>query len=529
MPLFSRESLWSFPPFLKVSGLLFIISLGFLGMVNGLSQAAQPEGPVQDIAQPDDFDVHAFAIKTRDSMNDTQNWATLMCKFSDVSTEPQGASFFNDMFERTSGPSLKEFWQEVSYNNISDITTDVYGWFTLPHNRAYYGFSEATAGYNVTPIVQDCVDAANATVNFAPYDAVAVMLNSPSPVAITTLFPINYPDGALINLGAITIPSNKYNLALVAHEMGHAYGLPHSFANGNEYQNPWDLMGIASGYRCFVNADPIYSCLGQHTIAAYKEYLGWITPAQKFTAPQGDSTITLERLALPQTTNYRMAVVAGDSETYTIEARQRVGYDAKLAGDAVLIYRGQGDDLIDTNGSPYDDDGAMWLPGETFTDAANDITIHVASATATGFVLNIHNGSTPSQLMKTRLSAAPLAPAANEQVDFEAAMTYEDPGFGSAANVVVTVTFPSELTYVPGSATTSSGTVVNEDPVVVNVASLLSWIPLTIDYAATVNSGVTGPTYIEVPVEISWDNGSVSTSHQFVANGELVYLPVVLK
>ena len=91
-------------------------------------------------------------------------------------------------------------------------------------------------------------------------------------------------------------------------------------------------MGIASGYRCSVNADPIYICLGQHPIATYKDQLGWIPAAQKYTAPIVTNTITLERLALPQTNNYLMADINAGGTTYILEARQRVGYDAKLAG-----------------------------------------------------------------------------------------------------------------------------------------------------------------------------------------------------
>jgi len=512
-----------------VSGLLLLILMGVLAFAAGPGRAAPSAALVPDVVRSDRFDQAAFAGRATRSVNASQHWATLMCRFSDVGSEPQDAAFFNDMFERSTGPSLSDYWNEVSYGNIPTITTDVHGWFTLPHDRSYYGFSETTAGYDVTSIVQDCVDAADASVDFTPYGAVAVILNSPSPVAITTLYPIDYPDGAQIYLGAITIPSNKYNLALVAHEMGHAYGLPHSSANGAEYQNPWDLMGIASGYRCSVNADPVYSCLGQHTIAHYKDGLGWIPPTRKFQAPQGESTITLERLALPQTDNYLMATVGTGSDTYTVEARQRVGYDAKLAGDAVIIHRGSGDDLVDNDGSPYDDAGAMWLPGETYVDAAGGISIRVDSATATGFVVTINNDNEPLQIMKATLTAAPTAPAANDQVDFQATLTYEDPGFGSATNLVVTATLPAELTYLPGSALVNGGTIVSEDPLVVEVGTLLSWLPFWLDYSATVNGDVTEPASIQVPLDVRWDGGTLSTARTLILNGETAYFPMLLR
>ena len=42
----------------------------------------------------------------------------------------------------------------------------------------------------------------------------------------------------------------------------------------------------------------------------------------------------------------------------------------------------------DNNGNP-DDAGARWLPGETFTDGANGITVTVDSETAEGYVVTI--------------------------------------------------------------------------------------------------------------------------------------------
>ena len=512
----------------KASLLLLIVILVLFLFALSRSEAAPSLPGTADVAKPESYNRTQFVQNARSTINGPQHWATLLCKFSDVNDEPQSAAFFKDMFERTNGPSLSNFWQEVSYDNIPTITTDVHGWFPLPHDRSHYNFSDATAGYDVTPIVQDCVNAAPAAVDFTTYDAVAVILNSPSPVAITTLFPVNYPDGALITLGAITIPSNKYNLALVAHEMGHAYGLPHSFADGVADQNPWDLMGIASGYRCSVNADPIYSCLGQHTIATYKDTLGWIPAAQKFEAPPGESTITLERLSQPQTANYLMATIATGPDTYVVEARQRVGYDTKLAGDAVIIHRGNGDDLVDADGSPYDDEGAMWLPGETYTDAANGISIRVDTATTTGFVITINNEVSPLQSMVARLSASPGSPATNDQVDFTAAIIYEDPNFEPATNVVVTITFPDGLTYVPGSLMASQGTIVAEDPLVVHLDSL-SWLPLFLQYSATVNGDLTDPTTIQIPVEVQWDEGSLSAAHTLVVNSQVVYLPLLLK
>lgn len=320
---------------------------------------------------------------------ESQHWATLLCRFADVGDEPQSAPFFKAMFERSDGPSLTDYWREASYGQIAQLTTDVYGWYTLPGTRVDYDFL-GDPPFDARTIAQDCGAAADSDVNYADYDQVMVVVNSPFAVAITELF-IPFPDDQTFNVPVL--PSNKWNLATIPHEMGHVYGLPHSSAGGNQTKNPWDLMSV-SRYRCSFNADPVYGCLGQHIIAPFKDEIGFIPPGRKFVAPSGSSTITLERLAQPQTNNYLLAIVGNPTTgaKYSLEARKRVGYDVKLLGDAVIIHNLSSfiPELVDNDGNDvYDDDGARWTPGETFSDAGNGISITVDEATATGFTVTI--------------------------------------------------------------------------------------------------------------------------------------------
>lgn len=460
-----------------------------------------------------------------------QHWAVLMCKFSDVAAEPQTGDFFEEMFSRDSGPSLEDYWREASYNNITNLSAEAFGWFELPHDRAYYDYSETEGGFEINTLIQDCIFAADPSVDFSNFDAVSVMLNSPSPLAGATLGFMIYPDGAMITLGALAIPSNKHNLALMAHEMGHAYGLPHSSANGQEYANPWDLMGIASSYRCGVNEDPTYSCLGQHPISAFKAHLGWITGDQIFYAPQGTSQVTLERLAQPQTDNPLMARVDAGGVFYTVEARKRVGYDAKLAGDAVIIHR-NGTDLVDADGAaPYDDDGAMWLPGETFSDEVNDVEITVESATATGFNLSITlgDGAEPAVNLISSSVSPPVANA-GDRIEFEWQLNYED-GAAGAVGGHFTFTHPTGITYMPGSVEIEglyATRIVSEDPLAIAVDDL-SGDPLTIRYATMVDAAMTDPTWLTIGLEADWQGGSSQFETWLLINGYHIYLPVITR
>ena len=151
------------------------------------------------------------------------------------------------------------------------------------------------------------------------------------------------------------------------------------------------------------NTDPTYGCIAQHTISHHKDILGWIPSGQKFTVASGSATtITLEQLALPATANYKMAQIPiGGSSThfYTVEARRLTGYDIKLPGAAVIIHDVDTTRAIhahvidpDLNGVTSDA-GAMWVVGETFVDAANNISVRVDAATATGFQVTIANNT----------------------------------------------------------------------------------------------------------------------------------------
>lgn len=537
-------------PFSKNLKFLFIIYfscllISLLLIEIGIGQAQELDKAVSNPEPADPFPTdphnHANVVMPLDistEVKGAQNWVVLMCKFPDVGSTPAGATptYFKNMFNRTSGEDLDKYWKEVSYNSITAITADAYDWKILPNNRATYGFGIGDPGYDVDGIVQDCIDVHDPTVNFNGYDAVAVMLNSENPVAIATFSPKTNNDGANFTYGSISIPSDKYRLSLVAHEMGHAYILGHSSANGNIYQNPWDIMGYPSTYRCN-NPDPTYGCLGWHTIAPNKIDKGWIANDKIFTAPQGTSTVILDGLGEPSINNYLVAKIeVQNGADYYIEARTLAGYDAKLAGEAVLIHFlyfagpfANEYSLIDIDGAaPYDDAGAMWTVGETYTDAQNDIEIHVDSKTATGFVITIKNGE--ESTVTTNLSASNVTPAANEEVTFKTVVSYVD-GNSGTTSAVITQTLPSELTFTAASVTInppSAGTVNSQNPAVVTLPNL-GTLPVTIEFKATVNSGITDPTAISVPVTVQYGAKTDNYTHVIMANGLSVYLPVVLK
>ena len=90
--------------------------------------------------------------------------------------------------------------------------------------------------------------------------------------------------------------------------------------------------------------------------------------------------------------------IPGSTRFYTVEVRDRSGYDGNLPGFAIIIHevnygRQEPAWLVDledvANGG---DAGAMWTPGECFVDAPNEISICVDSVTTEGFRVEIGYG-----------------------------------------------------------------------------------------------------------------------------------------
>lgn len=337
----------------------------------------------------------------------TQAWVSILCKFSDNTAEPKDLTYFSNMLSNQSG-RLDDYWRTVSYGKVNVAGSMAYGWFVLPHPRAFYIPTNGSA--NLSQLFTDCTAAADSTVNFSLFVGINQMFNDNldccawGGTRYTTL------DGKTGSWRVTWEPPWGYqNEAPLAHEMGHGFGLPHANNSDHDtdpYDNPWDVMSDA-----WHNAVPnaTFGAQPKHINVYHRDQLGWIDAARKLTITQPGNypNLQLDRASLVGSTHLQMIQVslpgAATTHYYVIEARMKIAasYEANLAGDAVIIHevdqtRGEPSWSMDADIPPANvsnNEGSMFKVGESWSAPSGAFSLHVDSSTTDGFVLSLTRGA----------------------------------------------------------------------------------------------------------------------------------------
>ncbi|KAB2967855.1 MAG: hypothetical protein F9K18_03720 [Thermoanaerobaculia bacterium] len=352
-------------------------------------------------------------------LDGSQPWISLLCKFANVAAEPKPLSYFTQMFANSPG-RLDHYWRELSYNIIDVVGSGAYGWVVLPSDHTVYVPTPGSGCLDGDPnndadldlLFTDCTGVADPFIDFSMggtatgYAGINLMFNGDLDGCAWGGSKWATLDGISKAWRSTWEPPWGYeDVAPLAHEMGHGFGLPHSNNWDNDgwpYDNAWDVMSDAWSNTM---SDPTYGLLGKHTIAYHKNLLAWFTAGEVWTPPfNGVFSIVVSDHALPTALGYRMAKLPIPTTTryWTLETRDRTGtYDGNLPGHAVVvheIYTSRPEDAWCYETTPFsascNGPNAMWTAGETFQDptAGRLIAARVDAPTADGFALTIWYG-----------------------------------------------------------------------------------------------------------------------------------------
>ena len=468
-----------------------------------------------------------------------QPWVSILCKFSDIPAEPNDLEYFQEMYS-SSYPGLDHFWRQNSYDLANLEGSGAFGWYVLPHERAYY---LPGGNFDWWTAAADCTAAADPYVDFTPYIGINLMFNDLLDCCAWGGGWYACLDGLCQTWRMTWEPPWGYqNIGVIAHETGHGFGLPHSLGNCQQgYDNRWDVLSDVWSN----GSDPIWGTMGQHTISYHKEMLEWLTPHQVLTVNTGTlNTITLERLALPHSENYlgaRILINDLSNNFYTLEVRQPtenpIDYDKWLPGFAVIIHdietsRPEPAIVIDRDGNCNTGDaGAMYTPGEVFTDIPNGITVSIDSATETGYVVTINNrfifmegvdiaGATQGYIGESVPLTATVGPV---EATTPITYTWEATGFPPAVHEGTTVD-PIEFTWEEAGTKAITVTASNEGGVVsdTHLIEMVSKVPIvTLSGPAESRVGVVNvftatvvPTDVVQPITYTWQaSGQMPITH----------------
>lgn len=340
----------------------------------------------------------------RDAVVGNTKWLNLACRFGDNDAEPRDVQYFQDIMENVQ-PGMDHYWRLTSSDRVNIEGSQAYGWYELPRDKDYYlRISYLNVGFALQALMKDCTSLAieQDGLDLAEFGGINIMLNDIfGCCAWGGSMPLTV-NGQQITFRTTWLPPWAFNsLHVIAHEMGHGWGLPHSSHDLSKvYDSAWDVMSGGTrqlGFCRFTVVDS--SCHQVGTIGFHLDLLGWLPQERVITVESGETAqLGLDTLTTARsgTDALLINVPVASNRFITVEARSFNGYDRNIPGEAVVLH-----DVLMGRSSPAlvisreqgdpNSESAMWLPGDVFS--ANGVKIEVTGRLGTTFYVRVTNDS----------------------------------------------------------------------------------------------------------------------------------------
>jgi len=334
-------------------------------------QVLRPSGIAVGEPLPENFpcfsDQDALALsaartKSRDFSRGAPTTGTIqvpviLVNFNDRSTTYTNTHFNNLMFSTAPSEapygSVRDYYFEVSYNNLT-LQGVVVGWVTAANGHDYYGQNDVWGNdANPRALVSEAVTLADPSVNFSQFDNdgdgyvdMIVVVHQgtgeeATPHTSTDIWShkwsLPYPgvsvDGVKAYLYMLVpeqLGSAITTVGVIAHEMGHAFGLPdlYDYSNSTFGIGAWGVMAYGGWNFISRNGDcPAHFC------AWSKNQLGWLTNTS-LNGFSGSKTL------LPNETSpsiFSFSNPAASTEYFLLENRKWTGFDRGIPSQGMLV------------------------------------------------------------------------------------------------------------------------------------------------------------------------------------------------
>lgn len=356
-----------------------------------------------------------------------QRTVVLMVNFQDNAATPYGWTDAADVVFN----QVNQFYRENSYNQTS-IYGDVFGWFTLPMSSSVCDTTQ------IQTLADQAATAAGVNLNNYPRRLYA------------------FPNNACGFWGRGTVGGNPslawingaFSLKVVAHEMGHNFGLYHSnsmtcdsgVCTANEYGDDRDMMG-------------------QYGIGDFQSYqkerLGWLnygsSPTVQTISASGTYFVSsLQIGGAPSALKILKASTTSDRTYYYIENREQTSYDS---APGVVLHTGNsanGDSAYEVDLDPATSAFDTTLDvNQLFSDPAANFSVSTISSDASGAWVTITYTGAPCAASAPTVTLSPGSAITSPSNQSAYTMTVKNnDGAGcSSAGFGVGMTVPSGWTW----------------------------------------------------------------------------------
>lgn len=278
----------------------------------------------------------------------------LLVVLVETADSPWPEKYTRERYERVvfgrSAASMREYYREQSYG-VFDLVGEVVGPVRVAGRMSDYRYAQTGGDPSaVQALVGAAVAAAKKTVDLSTYDThdvhgrprkdgvvdhvmVIYAEQSGRHDGFSPIWPhrgsIQLDAGDGLRVGSYTVMNHAAHLGVYVHEFGHDLGLPDLYDRDYTSHGAGDWCTMASGSWAGDAERPL------HFSAWAKARLGWIQP-KVVSKP-------VQNLAIPSSSErpfaLRIPIGAIDSpEYFLVENRRRVGFDAKLPAEGIVIW-----------------------------------------------------------------------------------------------------------------------------------------------------------------------------------------------